>query len=60
MAGLCGRLNQNHRPHGREDEESGIEEVVDSRHQCCRWCRPRLDQLAEHPSRQALPLQVPQ
>jgi hypothetical protein len=54
------RLNQNHRPHGRESEESGTEEVVDSHHQCCQWHRPRLDQLAEHLSRQALPLQVPQ
>jgi hypothetical protein len=34
--------------------------VAGSRHQCCRWHRPRLDQLAEHPSQQALPLQVPQ
>jgi hypothetical protein len=34
--------------------------VADSRHQCCRWHRPYLDWLAEHLSRQALPLQVPQ
>jgi hypothetical protein len=34
--------------------------VANSRHQCCRWRRPRLDRLAEHLSRQALPLQVPQ
>jgi hypothetical protein len=52
------RLNRNHRPHSHENEESGTEEVADSRHQCCRC--PRLDRLAEHLSRQALPLQVPQ
>jgi hypothetical protein len=34
--------------------------VADSRHQCCQWRRPHLDQLAEHLSRQALPLQVSQ
>jgi hypothetical protein len=34
--------------------------VADSHHQCCRWRLPRLDRLAEHLSRQALPLQVPQ
>jgi hypothetical protein len=60
MAGLSRRLNQNHRPRGHEDEESGTEEVAGSRHQCCRWRRPRLDRLAERPSLQSLPLQVPQ
>jgi hypothetical protein len=54
------RLNRNHRPYGRENEESGTEEVDDSRHQCCQWRRPRLDRLAEHLSQQALPLQVHQ
>jgi hypothetical protein len=54
------RLNRNHRPHGRESEESSTEEVADSHHQCCQCRRPRLDLLAEHLSRQALPLQVPQ
>jgi hypothetical protein len=54
------RLNRNHRPHGRESEESSTEEEADSRHQCCQWRRPHLDQLAEHLSQQALPLQVPQ
>jgi hypothetical protein len=54
------RLNRNHRPHSRESEESSTEEVADNHHQCCQWRHPRLDQLAEHLSRQALPLQVPQ
>jgi hypothetical protein len=54
------RLNRNHRPHGHENEESSTDEVVDSRHQSCQWRRPHLDRLAEHLSRQALPLQVPQ
>jgi hypothetical protein len=54
------RLNRNHRPHGHENKESSTEKVADSRHQCYRWRRPRLDQLAEHLSQQALPLQVPQ
>jgi hypothetical protein len=54
------RLNQNHRPHGHESEESGTEVVADSHHRCCQWRHPRLDQLVEHLSRQALPLQDPQ
>jgi hypothetical protein len=54
------RLNQNHRPHGRDSEESGTEGVVDSHHQCYQWRHPRLDQLAKHLSQQALPLQDPQ
>jgi hypothetical protein len=54
------RLNQNHRPHGRESEESGTEGVVDTHHQCYQWRHPRLDQLAKHLSQQALPLQDPQ
>jgi hypothetical protein len=58
--GLSGRLNQNHRPHGHEDEENGTGKVAGSRHQCYRWRHPHLDQLAEHPSWQDLPLQVPQ
>jgi hypothetical protein len=58
--GLSGRLNLNYRPRGHEDEESGTEEGAGSHRQCCRWRRPRLDQLAEHSSLQALPPQVPQ
>jgi hypothetical protein len=54
------KLNRNHRPHGRESEESGTKEVADNQHQCYQWRRPRLDQLAKHLSRQALPLQGPQ
>jgi hypothetical protein len=54
------RLNRNNWPHGHESEESGTKEVADNHHQCCQWCHPHLDQLAEHLSRQALPLQVPQ
>jgi hypothetical protein len=49
----------NHWPHSHEDEESDIEEVASSHHQYCRWHHPHLDWLAEHPSLQTLPLQVP-
>jgi hypothetical protein len=58
--GLSVRLIRNHLLHGRESEESGTEEVADNHHPCCQWHHPRLDQLAEHLSLQALPQQVPQ
>jgi hypothetical protein len=57
---LLHQQNWNHRPHGRESEDSGTEEVADNHHQYYQWRRSHLDQLAEHLSQQALPLQGPQ